>query len=567
MLEGLDTWKLLGGLGMFLLGMYLLEEAIKKLSGRAFKQMIRRFTTGRLKSILAGLSATTILQSSSAVTLMILAFVGAGIMSMENAIGVMLGSNVGTTATAWIVAGVGFKFNIESFALPFLFLGGIASIFFAQSERNSNIAKLFAGFGLLFLGLDFMKSSVEGFAEHIDMAAIPHYGLFLGLLTGLLLTAIMQSSSATMAITLTLLHSKLFSFDLAAAMVIGANIGTTVTVLLGAIGAIQVKKRVAFSHFIFNLMTGLFAVILLPLLTWLILEVFNLQDRPVIALALFHTIFNLIGVLLFLPFIGIFVKLLNRLFPEKQLKLTHFIGNTPAKVGDVAISALKNETLHLLNNVLYYNLSVLKIEPYLVFSDYDIRKQKLKERFNTSSYENIKLLQAEIFTYAAEIQSAEINEAESSQLQRYLHSVRMLLHAAKTLKDIKQDLEAFESEENVFLNQEYQHFRKRLIKTYLQISTLLSTSEEDKGTLLINLLKTLQQEDKAFLSAATTAIHQNELKSINLSTAILVNRAFIQSARQVLLAIRELLLNELELAKVEKGLESDEMLTEQEGLL
>lgn len=561
MLEGLDLWKLLGGLGMFLLGMYLMEEAINKLSGRAFKRLIRKFTTGRIKSVLAGLSATAILQSSSAVSLMTLAFVGAGIMSMENGIGVILGTNIGTTTTAWIVATVGFKFDIENFALPFLFLGGIAGVFFGKSERYSNIAKLFAGFGLLFLGLDFMKESVEVFAQQFDMSIVPQYGLVVGLLVGILLTALMQSSSATIAIALTLLHSKLFTFNMAAAMVIGANVGTTVTILLGALGGLPVKKRVAFSHFIFNITTGLIALILLPVLIWLLLDIFALRDKPILALALFHTVFNLLGVLLFLPFIKLFAKLLNRLFPDKTIKLTQYIDNTPPEVVEAALAALKNESLYLLNNILKYNLRVLNIDVNLVFADYDYRKSS-PTKGDILSYEDIKRLQAEIITYSATIQIHDTNQSESITLQRYTHGIRMMLHAAKTLKDIQHNFDAFKSEDNVFLNEQYQHFRKRLIATYFKIVAILAKdSASEQSETILSLLTTLKKEDELFLTLTNQAINNKKIGSINLSTALLANRAFVQSSRQVLLSMRELLLEEEQL----KAWDSEEMMIEQGG--
>ena len=156
MVEGFDIWKLLAGLGIFLFGMFLMEESIKKLSGKSFKKYIREYTTGKIKSILSGIFSTAVLQSSSAVSLMVLAFVGAGIMTMENAIGVILGSNIGTTITAWIVAFLGFKVSIESFALPLIGIGGLGLIFLGNSVKYANLSKLVVSFGFLFMGLEYI---------------------------------------------------------------------------------------------------------------------------------------------------------------------------------------------------------------------------------------------------------------------------------------------------------------------------------------------------------------------------------------------------------------------------
>ncbi|MFU8768183.1 MAG: Na/Pi cotransporter family protein, partial [Desulfotignum sp.] len=232
MADLLDGWKFLAGLGIFLFGMFMMEESIKLLSGRSFKILIRRYTGSRVKGLLTGIASTAVLQSSSAVSLMVLAFVGAQLVTLVNAIAVIMGAKVGTTITAWIVAVFGFKFKIETFALPLIGLGGVGLIFLSKSPRYVNISKLLISFGFLFHGLDFMKTSVEQLASAIDIASLPAFGPFVYILAGILLTAIMQSSSATLAVILTTLFTGIIDFKAGAAMVIGANIGTTVTILL-----------------------------------------------------------------------------------------------------------------------------------------------------------------------------------------------------------------------------------------------------------------------------------------------------------------------------------------------
>ena len=183
--------------------MLLIEESVRVLSGRAFRRIIRQYTDGRLRSIGSDSLVTALLQSSSAVSLMVLAFVGAGVMSMENAIGVIMGSNIGTTFTAWIVATLGFKIKIESFALPFIGIGAIGLIFFKSPSKPSLVSRLLVGFGFLFIGLDYMKGSVENLAQAFDLNQFPTYGLWFYVLVGTLSTAIMQASAATIAIVST----------------------------------------------------------------------------------------------------------------------------------------------------------------------------------------------------------------------------------------------------------------------------------------------------------------------------------------------------------------------------
>lgn len=275
---------------------------------------MKNSTSTTFKSLTTGALATALLQSSSVVTLMTLSFVSASLISLHSGIGVILGSNVGTTVTAWIVATLGFKVQIEAFALPMIGAGGLLLIFANSHNRVSKFAKVLVGFGLLFLGLDIMKTAIESLAGMIDLAKFTNFPLIAFVGVGFVLTALIQSSSAATAIVLSALYVHILSFEQAAAMVIGTNIGTTVTAILGSIGGIPDKKRVAVAHFIFNLVTAVVAFLLLPILTHFLMYVVGLQNDLITALALFHTLFNVMGVVLLLPFISLMAKYLNRFF-------------------------------------------------------------------------------------------------------------------------------------------------------------------------------------------------------------------------------------------------------------
>jgi phosphate:Na+ symporter len=310
-----DLWKFLAGLGIFIFGMLLLEDAVKALSGRAFKRIIWLYTKGRLRAVGSGTFVTAVLQSSTAVSLMVLAFVGAGIMSMENGIGVIMGSNIGTTMTAWIVATLGFKIQISVFALPLIGIGGIGLIFFKSSSKPFHVCRFLLGFGFLFLGLDYMKSGVESLTQNFDMSQVQDYGLWFYLVIGIALTAITQSSSASIAIVLTALNSEIITFKMGAAMIIGANIGTTTTVVFGSLGGTQSKKRVGISHLIFNAVTGVAAFLGIHAMVWFTQLFFDISRNSVMALAFFHTLFNVVGVIIFFPFIGLLARTLVKIYP------------------------------------------------------------------------------------------------------------------------------------------------------------------------------------------------------------------------------------------------------------
>ncbi|MCB0755953.1 MAG: Na/Pi symporter [Flavobacteriales bacterium] len=543
--ETFDIWKLLAGLGIFLFGMFLMEEAVKNLAGRSFKKFIRTSTTGRIRSIVSGASVTAILQSSSAVSLMVLAFVGAGIMAMDNAIGVILGSNIGTTVTAWIVAYFGFKIDIEAFSLPLIGIGGLGLIFLGKSERYSNLSRLLVGFGFLFMGLDYMKQSVTELTETFDMASLPDYGIVVYALVGLLLTATMQSSSATIAIVLTALNAQVIGFHMAAAMVVGANVGTTTTVILGAIGGSQIKKRVALSHLTFNLISAIIGLAMLPVLVWVItLIIGSPTENAVMGVALYHTLFNVIGVLVFVPFIGLFAKLLIKAYPDKVTQVTEYLQNASPNISDAAIAGIQNEIAHLIRETIEYNLKTLRIDVSLVLSG-----QRHSEKLSLEDhYEKLNLLQAEIFSFAATMLSSEMDKEETALVNRQLHAARMALHSAKSIKDVRHNFDDFDASESSFVTQTNAEFRKRLIELYLKLSGLLGeTRHAEIASKLDKSLKHLTKEDERFVRSIAEQTSKGALQDMEISHLLLVNRAFIQSSRQLILAIKEMTLNDEEL--------------------
>ena len=567
MSETFDMWKFIAGLGIFLIGMSMLEHAIKSLSGKAFRRMIRLYTNGRLRAIGSGTLVTAILQSSSAVSLMVLAFVGAGVMSMENAIGVIMGSNIGTTLTVWIVAIVGFKMKIETFALPFIGLGGIGLIFCDTSEKPFQFCRLLIGFGFLFLGLDYMKGSVESVGQSFDLSMVPDYGLWLYLVVGTLLTAIMQASAASIAVVLTALHSGLITFDIGVAMVIGANVGTTITVILGSLGGIPAKKRVAFSHLVFNVITGVIAFLSIRGLVWLVTHFIDIQTNDVMGLALFHTIFNIIGVILFFPFIGLLAKLLYRFFPDHKAILTVYISNTPAEVIEAAASALRKEIFHLLHECQLYGLRLLNIDKHLVF-DQDLPLEKsAKKRFSLENlYENIKLLHAEIFAYYSKLQNQKLEEAEAKELERMIFASRNIMNSIKNFKGIRYDVDEFEGSENVYLNSQYKLFRKRLLKVNHDMGAI--QGQESKEEQYHNLLKAfvkIEEADKLCINDTVKAVVEGRIQELEISSMLLVNRLFTQACRLQIFSLKDLLLSQEQINNFDRALDMKEIIEEEKG--
>jgi len=557
-----DLWKLLAGLGIFLFGMQLIEESVKSLSGRAFRRIIRMYTNGRLRSIGSGALVTALLQSSSAVSLMVLAFVGAGVMNMQNAIGVIMGSNIGTTLTAWIIATIGFKIKIEALALPFIGLGAGGLILFKPASKPFLVTRLLIGFGFLFLGLDFMKTSVESFTQTFSLGQFPDYGLWFYLLVGTLVTALMQASAATIAIVLTALHSGLITFDIGAVMVIGANIGTTITVLLGAIGGAQAKKRVSLSHLVFNVVTGAAAFLGLPLLVWIVSFVLDIRSDSLMGLALFHTLFNILGVVLFFPFLGPLSRLLTKVFPDYRTILTVYLDQTPPEITDAATAALRKETGHLLQECQLYNLRLLRIDERLVF-DVDLPfEANRKKRYTLDEfYENIKLLHAEIFTFYSKIQTHKLDEAEVKELERLIYASRNMMNSIKNFKGIRHNMDEFDGSDNAYLNAQYKLFRKRLVELYHNMGRILNTQDhEGQYRSLLTAFVQIEEADNRFIKNTLNAVAEKKIQEMEIASLLLVNRLFTQSCRMQIYSMKDLLLSQEQVNNFDRAMDIKEIM-------
>lgn len=348
------SWQIItglaGGVGLFLLGMELMTDGLKRSAGKSLQRILRSSTSTPLRGVLSGALITSLVQSSSAVTVATIGFVNAGLLKLKHAIRVAYGSNLGTTMTGWLVAIIGFHVNLKAFALPAIGVGMLMTLLI-QNGRYAAIGKVIAGFGLFFLGIDMMKSGFEGLEGVISFEAIEEGGLLsliIFIAVGFVMTLMMQSSSAAIAITLTAAAGGVITIASAACMVIGANVGTTSTAVIAAIGATPNARRMAAGHVIFNVITGVAALLLLPLLLFGInwFQAFSGMDGgPATFLALFHTVFNLMGVLLLWPFTSRLVSFLKRLFvaAEEDEAQPKFLDNTLIGTPQLAHEALVKE--------------------------------------------------------------------------------------------------------------------------------------------------------------------------------------------------------------------------------
>ena len=327
-----DFLKLIGSLGVFLFGMKLMSEALQKVAGNKMRQILSAMTSNRVKGVITGILITAIIQSSSATTVMVVSFVNAGLLSLIESIGVIMGANVGTTVTAWLISILGFKISMAEISLPLI--GLCLPLLFSGKRSRKSWGELIIGFGLLFIGLEFLKNAMPNLhknpeiftflKEYTDMG-YASYILFM--LIGTVLTILIQSSSATMALTLVMCANGWISFEIAASMVLGENIGTTVTANLAAVVANTTAKRAALAHFVFNFFGVLWVLAIFPIfLNWIEqLCIFlgignpatNASSVPM-ALSLFHTVFNITNVLILIWFTRFIARIVTKLIPIRE---------------------------------------------------------------------------------------------------------------------------------------------------------------------------------------------------------------------------------------------------------
>ncbi|MBK8914804.1 MAG: Na/Pi cotransporter family protein [Phycisphaerales bacterium] len=346
---------LLGGLGLFLLGMVLLTDGLKAMAGAALRGILTRMVAGPLSGVGWGALLTALVQSSTATTLTTVGFVSAGLLTFTQAVSVIFGANLGTTSTGWIVSQLGMKISLGGVSPP-LVLVGVALRLLCRG-RAAHAGTAIAGFGLLFIGIDMLQVGMSTAAARLGPDAIPSATaaggfsarlLLVGI--GFLMTVVMQSSSASMATTLAAVSSGAIGLEQAALIAIGQNIGTTPTAVAAAIGAPAAAKRTALAHVLFNVVTAAAALLLLPLMLSAVqraAQAIGESDAPTL-LAMFHTAFNLLGILILLPLIKPFARGIERLIPEHYRPPTRFLTPAVAEIGPVAQEAARRAIAQVL---------------------------------------------------------------------------------------------------------------------------------------------------------------------------------------------------------------------------
>ncbi len=522
-----------------MLGMNLLEEALHQLAGRSFKLFLKKHTSNKLKGILGGALVTAVLQSSSVVGLMVLGFTGAGIITMKNALAVILGANLGTTISNWIIATVGFQFNIESFALPITAIAGILMLLANKENRWHQWWKLFLGLGFLFLGLAYIRGGMEEAVNQFNLALLQEQPLFVFVLAGVLMTSLIQSSTATVAIVLSALHVEAINLYAATAIVLGSEIGTTLKLNLASINGPAVKKRVALGNLLFNSINVVLIFIFLQPLNHFITGTVGFKDN-LLALVFFQNLVNISGIILFYPFLGTFAGFLEKRFMQTDNE-TLFIHKVKVTDTELAIAALEKETRQLL-----YAVNRLTLE---AFDKKNNGVEDLQPGRDFSSkpfggkYEYIKQVHGDIQQFSVQLQQTNISKEISLRTGQLIAAARNGMYAAKNLKDAMADIEQLKKSSN---DMKYSFYRRTGDRVETFCNNVINLLQADPRISSFEELAAIYATAQSGYRATLEELHQQglfqNLTEIEFSTILNFNREIFTLEKSIVFALKDLLL-------------------------
>lgn len=526
---------MLAGVALFLLGLNFMEECLKKLAGRRFKLFLKKQTTNNFKAITGGVMVASILQSSSVVNLFILSMIGAGVIQMQNALAVMMGSNLGSTFYNWVVATLGFHFNIELIVLP---VAGITGIVMALADAEGRLftwCKLLFGFALLFIGLGFIKDGMEVFVQRTDLSAFAGYPLFVFLLVGFVLTAIVQSSSATLVLTLSALYANAINLGMAMAVVFGSEIGTTIKLFIASARGAAAKRQVAFGNFLFNCITVVIILLLLSPVKNLITGILKIQDK-LLALVFFQSFINFSGIILFYPFLNPFSRFLKKMF-AKNSEEGFFIHKAPINDTELALTALEKETGHFIAHVAEFSQEVFDIHHHFSATRQD---KKFSDRTVGEKYDYIKQLHGEMHAFYVKLQTRVNEKADTERIEQLINACRNGMYAAKSIRDAMGDIEQMRNSSNDIKYGFYLEAKENISGFYNRFTEILNDNNRD--TRFENLTALYHIVTKGY-TTSLERLYKNTIagavSEIEISTLFNLNRELYTSYKSALFCLKD----------------------------
>ncbi len=548
---------ILVGVAILLFGMVMLEDGFKVFAKGPLQNFLKKATNKLYKSITAGAMVTAFIQSSSLVSVITISFISAGLISLAGGLGLIFGANIGTTATAWLVAGFGLKVKISALAMPMIIFGLVFS--FKKGNSYKALGNILAGLGFFFLGIFYMKEGFDVFKEYTDLTqyAIPgFFGVIVYTGLGILVTTILQSSSATLAIILTALAAGQIEYENALALAIGANVGTTITAILGSLSSNIEGKRLAAAHFIFNVSTGLVALSLIyPLakLVNILADLTNIaQNDFVLKLALFHSIFNVMGVVLMIPFINKLETFLLKLFKEtkqKGIEEPKYLNESVLEFPNSVIQSVYLETKYLYENAIFIIVShALNIHRADVKSDLKIKKIVKKSTTDMNVdveklyYLKVKNIYGEILRYITTAQmTLKLSKKQNKELTDLKIANRKIVEIIRLTRELNKNVTLSLNSNNKHLRKLYDGFRQKVIKV-LRIIYLFRTEENaEKYAEKLQHLRIDAKERKKVSSKSIDTLIRKNLITADMASSVFNDYNNVNEIDMKLIEIAELL--------------------------
>jgi phosphate:Na+ symporter len=563
-----DILQLLGALGVFLFGMKVMSDALLKLAGNKMRSILATMTSNRFLGIFTGFFITSVIQSSSATTLMVVSFSNAGLLTLTESISVIMGANIGTTITAWLITILGFKVSMSAIALPLVGFG--FAMTFAKRENLINWGNFIIGFALLFIGLQFLKDAMPDINNNPEILSflakytdLGYLSVLLFLLIGTILTVVIQSSSATMALTLIMCAQGWIPFELAAAMVLGENVGTTITANLAAVVANYQAKRTARAHLVFNLMGVLWMLILfypfLKFVSWLTQQMGS--DSPYIsaaaipvAISLFHTTFNIINTFLLVWFVNPIARFVEKivpvkLLPKREIDEPKFLKKSVIKFPETAISALIKESKYLYKNTIFEIVAhALNLHREDIKST--TKPKKVVKESTTDLHVDVrdlylvkvKTIYGEIIKYATTAQSTlDLTNEQNKQITEIKIANRKMVEIIRDAKELGKNVSIYMESDNEHLKKEYNRFRKKVVKV---LRVIYLFRKEKDNQLYYNKLVKLKKETKVNKHLGSRQIDnliRKDLITVDMASSLVNDNDNVNDLIGNLIAVAELL--------------------------
>jgi phosphate:Na+ symporter len=561
------------GVAIFLFGMLSLESGFKVFTGGTLDRLLKKTTDKRWKSLAFGVVSTSIMQSSSLISVITISFLSAGLLGLSEGVGIIFGANLGTTTGAWLVAGFGLKVKISAYAMPVLVFGTL--LIFQKSNTLKGIGYILAGLGFLFLGIHYMKEGFEAFKDTLDLtqfAVSGFLGLLLYTLLGMAATVIMQSSHATLVLTITALSIGQISYENSLALAIGANIGTTITAIIGSLSSNEQGRRLAAAHLVFNLVTGLIAILFLQQMLWVvdwISQYSGIRSNDyTLKLAVFHTLFNLVGILVMLPFLDRLVSFLNRIIqtPAPTRLKARFLHESTIAYADTATEAVRNETLHMWENTLDVIAHGLRlpldkildnnIDINMLVSDFPVRKEVDIDRYYDL---NIKGLYSDIIAY---ISRASFSwELEQSGEIHWLRKANQdMVDAIKDIKHLQKNLLRYANHSNSVIQTQYDRLRIQIATLLRELESIHLAESEDLPSLMIDQLKLDSDSRYSEQSLQINQFIRERKISAEVATSLMNDQGYVYNVSRKLIEMGQTLFvkHNKELSSAEKIVQLDD---------